>query len=778
MASQRPSGSRSTRRRIVSRSASDIGRFTPAALRIVAFGATARRSRVNVTTPSSGTLYPAAWKIRPVIAEAALVVPSSPGGSNLMRYTWPVASLMSNPGVTPWVFARMTVHVASVEGPRPSPGPWDTFSGERGKRPIRFVNQLELATSPSVFTSPASCTFSPPKRVPTLRPRRTGFTRRPMGRRNVSFVEVQRRFGLRSTGAFTTFLRSSSCQSTGPSRRGAAEAWGAASARSASHATPRALIAAGPSVRNRDMGVPRIEPSLEVEHLVGAEPDLRRFSAARDLDPSSKAVAQDRAEAAAPGGLPETRGDLVPFPEDLARVDERVRVHTHVVDALMRPHRPPVLRREIEKAAIPPAIVLESAKLFARMIRGEPREGHDPGSHFVDPGDGAADGQRAIGEPERHEGARLAHVAPEGVAVGAGRAKVVGLSLRDHSGLGAARSPGVVIAQEEARENAIGALVVSLRNRRRELLRQRGSVLRPGRPRPDRGIDDPPLRAERASERTPVAQARPGLLLGEIGKVRLPARGTESEEARVSLEAIPAPYLDVASRPGSAQSCGPLVHSLHGREVPELEPVRARLIPVHDDRTAAAESGVSPVGESGTRMDVADVDRQGGAEAREYAVLVREDDSRLDAPGQEIDRVGHDRERSEHHVLHRMIGAVECGSRRGIVGDGAPVAFRGVGARRCFAPRERGSRWAKAQGQEHEHERGSAQRSSSQTWGCFGNPILRTIAWNLGSARMGSNPGSMLMKIMSPTCSPYARSRDRSDCSRSPSFAWITAILR
>src|SRR5882672_8952257 len=285
-----------------------MGRFTPVALRIVAFGPTARRSRVNVTTPSSGTLYPAAWKIRPVIAEAALVVPSSPGGSNLMRYTWPVASLMSNPGVTPW----------------------DTFSGERGKRPIRFVNQLELATSPSVFTSPASCTFSPPKRVPTLRPRRTGFTRRPMGRRNVSFVEVQRRFGLRSTGAFTTFLRSSSCQSTGPSRRGAAEAWGAANARSASHATPHALIAARPSVRNRDMGVPRIEPSLEVEHLVGAEPDLRRFSAARDLDPSSKAVAQDRAEAAAPGGLPERRGDLVPFPEDLARVDERVRVHTHV----------------------------------------------------------------------------------------------------------------------------------------------------------------------------------------------------------------------------------------------------------------------------------------------------------------------------------------------------------------------------------------------------------------------------------------------------------------
>ena len=84
------------------------------------------------------------------------------------------------------------------------------------------------------------------------------------------------------------------------------------------------------------MSVPRIQASLEVEHLVRAKPNLRRFPAPGDLDPSAEALIRDRAEAAPPGGLPEVGRDLVPLVEHLSRAQEHVRVDPDTVGTLLQ----------------------------------------------------------------------------------------------------------------------------------------------------------------------------------------------------------------------------------------------------------------------------------------------------------------------------------------------------------------------------------------------------------------------------------------------------------
>ena len=68
-----------------------------------------------------------------------------------MNHTWPLASRIVKPGVTPSLFAAITVH-GPAAGPVVVSGPFNSSSTVIGRAPIRFVNQLESGTSSTVLT--------------------------------------------------------------------------------------------------------------------------------------------------------------------------------------------------------------------------------------------------------------------------------------------------------------------------------------------------------------------------------------------------------------------------------------------------------------------------------------------------------------------------------------------------------------------------------------------------------------------------------------------------
>src|SRR5262245_35918187 len=117
---------------------------------------------------------------------------------------------------------------------------------------------------------------------------------------------------------------------TGPSRSGLAS-----TREAASDAARRA--ARRPLIRRRGTRVSRIEPPLEVEHLVGAKPDLGGLGAPGYLQPGAEPLLEDDPEPAAPRGPPHVGGDLVPLPEDLPGAQEQVRVDPDAVGTFQRP---------------------------------------------------------------------------------------------------------------------------------------------------------------------------------------------------------------------------------------------------------------------------------------------------------------------------------------------------------------------------------------------------------------------------------------------------------
>jgi hypothetical protein len=73
-----------------------------------------------------------------------------------MTYVVPDDVLIRNPGLAPSILTPTTFQGRSSLGDRPVHGPCATSSTVMVRRPIRFVNQLESATSSSAFTFRAS----------------------------------------------------------------------------------------------------------------------------------------------------------------------------------------------------------------------------------------------------------------------------------------------------------------------------------------------------------------------------------------------------------------------------------------------------------------------------------------------------------------------------------------------------------------------------------------------------------------------------------------------